>query len=256
MKIIDIETEPFHQLVYRSSGRAGVERKLTLPFYRAKVDSMPEGIGAIVATSDLQGRELDRGSNRLVGEAVADELALLSELEEIPVIDIVLLAGDLYDYPDCRKLGGTGDVTSVWNSFCEKVEHVVGVHGNHDTVRAEDLADNALILDGQVRNVSGIHIGGVSGIVGRADRNQRKSGAEYKRALDKATANKVGLLLLHQGPDDPANAQIGDPTIREHLERKGSSIVIFGHCHWSVPFVEIGGNQVLNVDNRLYVFSK
>ena len=46
----------------------------------------------LVATSDLQGREQDP-KNRLLGELVAEELAVLHELGEIPFIHGVLLAG-------------------------------------------------------------------------------------------------------------------------------------------------------------------
>lgn len=256
MKILEIEDKPFHELIYRSSGRKGIERKVALPFYKVRVDSMPESITSFIATSDLQGREQDRNSNRLVGEAVAEEVSLLEKLGEIPKIDFVALAGDLYDYPDCRKLGGTGDVTSVWNAFSEAFDSVVGVHGNHDIVDKYKLPSNTIILDGSMTTFNGIRIGGVCGIIGRLDRNQRKTDEEFKRYLQKITSDKTDIVILHQGPDDPENAQMGEPSIREHLEKKGASIVIFGHCHWAKPMVELGKNQVLNVDNRLYVFSK
>lgn len=113
---------------------------------------MPDGINTFVVTSDLQGREENKINNRLVGEAVADELALLQELGEIPQIDLVLLAGDLYDHPDCGKLGGTGIVTSVWNAFADKFEQVIGVHGNHDIVEDNLLKSNVKILDGKEIN--------------------------------------------------------------------------------------------------------
>ncbi len=74
--------------------------------YRARVDRLPEGVFSIVATSDIQGREIG-GENRLIGEVVANELLLLTELQEIPKVDMAILADDLYNYPNCRKLGGT-----------------------------------------------------------------------------------------------------------------------------------------------------
>lgn len=254
MKILEVSSKPFHELEYRSSGRGGLVRDVVLPFYKIKVDKLPEGFKSVVATSDLQGRERDTNRNRLVGEAVSDELVLLQELQEIPPIDLVFLAGDLYDYPDCRKLGGTGDVTSVLNAFARNFEVVVGVHGNHDLVHEDRLLDNVIILDGEIKQAAGLMIGGVSGIVGRSDRNQRKTDSEFRKALTKSLTDKTQVLLLHQGPDDPMNNQIGDPAIREFLESSGSAIVIFGHCYWRRPFVQMGANQVLNVDNRLYVF--
>jgi Icc protein len=104
-------------LLYSTTSDKDQESFITLPFYYVKVDVMPEGIKSFVVTSDLQGRELNKVNNRLVGEAVAEELALLHEIGEVPSIDLILLAGDLYDYPELGKRGGSGIVTRVWNSF-------------------------------------------------------------------------------------------------------------------------------------------
>ena len=82
MKILSIEGQPFHEISYKSSGPSGKIRNSSLPFFRATVDELPTGISSIVATSDLQGREIS-GTNRLLGEVVAEELTLLYELEEI-----------------------------------------------------------------------------------------------------------------------------------------------------------------------------
>ena len=253
MKIIEVADTPFHELRYRSSGRGGKVRKVTLPFYNARVDALPKGVSAFVLTSDLQGREIDKKSNRLVGEAVAEELSLLVDLGEVPNINFVALAGDLYDYPELHKLGGTGDVTSVWNAFANSFDFVVGVHGNHDKVIDSEMNSNSMILDGASANIQGVKVGGVSGIVGRSDRNQRKEQEHFIKELSKVTRSKNDIILLHQGPEDVENGQLGDPEITEHLKTNASSIIAFGHCHWNKPFLEIGKNQVLNVDNRLYV---
>lgn len=252
MKIIDLELRPFHQLDYRSSGPGGVERQVAMPFHRAWVDAMPAGVQCLVALSDIQGRELDWNRNRLVGEAVAEELALLQELGEIPAVDAVLLAGDLFDYPDCHKLGGTGDVTLVWNAFAIAARAVIGVQGNHDTIE-EELAPNAIALDGQVRECAGLRIGGVSGIIGRGDRHHRRGEIAYRKLLQNTLATKPQILLLHQGPDDPDRNQPGDPSVRDYLKNHGSSLVVFGHKHWHQPLQDLGGNQLLNVDHRLVV---
>jgi len=256
VKFIDISESPFHKLRYRSSGRGGEIRNVILPFYRATVDSLPEGISSFVLTSDIQGREENINTNRLVGEAVAEELSLLHKLGEIPYINFAALAGDLYDYPELHKLGGTGSVTSVWNSFAEHFDFVIGVHGNHDKIEVTEMASNTLILDGTSSSICGMRIGGVSGIIGRSDRNQRKPKEEFiKKLLKVVTGRKNDLVLLHQGPEDSVNKQLGEPEITKHLRSNGSGIVVFGHHHWSNPFTEIGKNQLLNVDNRLYVVS-
>jgi Icc protein len=190
-----------------------------------------------------------------VGEAVAEELATLQELGEIPNIDLILLAGDLYDYPECGKRGGSGIVTSVWNAFAERFKHVIGVHGNHDIVEDELLNSNINTLDEDVIDYVGLTVAGIGGIIGRADRNQRKTEEHFEKALKSVTKKKPVITLLHQDPDDPINMQLGQEFIRDHFEKNGEGIVIFGHCHWDIPFLEIGNNQMLNVDNRLYIFS-
>jgi len=47
-------------------------------------------------------------ANRLVGEYVAEEIAVLQETGELPAFELCLLCGDFYDYPDLRKLGQGG----------------------------------------------------------------------------------------------------------------------------------------------------
>jgi Icc protein len=107
-----------------------------------------------------------------------------------------------------------------------------------------------------VIELNGLKLGGVGGIIGRADRNQRKTEELFAKALKSITKKNPVITLLHQGPDDPINNQLGQAFIREHFEKNGKGIVIFGHCHWDVPYIEIGDNQVVNVDNRLYLFSE
>ena len=255
MKILSIEGQPFHEISYKSSGPSGKIRNSSLPFFRATVDELPTGISSIVATSDLQGREIS-GTNRLLGEVVAEELTLLYELEEIPYVNLVILAGDLYDYPDCRKLGGTGDVSSVWNAFADRFEQVVGVHGNHDIVKDELLNKNVNILDCTSETFMDLKVGGISGIIGCLDRNQRKSEQHFKNELIKIIAKKNDLTILHQGPDNPENGQKGELMIREFLENKGAGLVVFGHCHWNKSLISIGNNQLLNVNNKLFLLEE
>jgi hypothetical protein len=80
MKILAVENKPFHELLYRTTGDKEQESYITLPFYKVKVDAMPKGIKSFIATSDLHGREQNKESNRLVGEAAAEELVLLLEI--------------------------------------------------------------------------------------------------------------------------------------------------------------------------------
>lgn len=182
MKILTVADQPFHELLYRTTSNKSQETFITLPFYKVKVDVMPKGVKTFIATSDLQGREQNKDLNRLVGEAVAEELSLPQELSEIPNIDLILLAGDFYDYPECGKRGGSSVVTSVWNAFADRFKQVIGVHGNHDIVEDELLNSNVNILDGNAFNYAELMLGGVGGIIGRPDRNQRKTEEHFTKA--------------------------------------------------------------------------
>ena len=116
MKIIKIDKEPFHELNYRSSGK-GKPRFCTLPFYYAYVDKLPDNISSIIATSDLQGREIDEHNNRLLGVAVSEELALLKEFNIIPKFELIISVDVLYDKLELNKYGESGNVTNVFNAF-------------------------------------------------------------------------------------------------------------------------------------------
>jgi Icc-related predicted phosphoesterase len=216
---------------------------------------LPEGVTSIIVSSDLQGRE-DGQRNRLVGEQVVDEIIALQEHELISDVDLVILAGDLYDYPDCRKRGGSGDVTSVWNAFASNFEKVVGVHGNHDKVTEDELLPNVTILDGNGITYKDINIGGVSGIIGKVTRNQRKSYEQFQQELSNILNKRCDIVVLHAGPDDPENNQRGEPMVRTQLENTSTGLAVFGHCYWDIPLITIGTNQVLNVDSKVFIFEK
>lgn len=254
MKVKNISPIPFHEISYNSSGKG--RSVLKLPFYKVTVDKLPDGVSSFVLTSDLQGREFDKNSNRLLGEVVAEELALLCELGELPPINFVALAGDFYDYPDLRKLGGTGDVTSVWSAFANLFPSVVGVLGNHDIIRLEELADNAFVLDGTTVQCAGINIGGVSGVIGSRTKNQRKSQDGFMKELQKVARYKNDLILLHLGPKGSLSEQKGDPTISEFFKSNGQGIVAFGHYHWQNPFATLGKSHLLNLDKRVFVVTE
>ena len=255
MNILHIEKEPFHKLKYHSSGPKRTIAKCSLNFHRIKVDVLPKGVTSMVVSSDLQGRE-DGESNRLVGEQVVDELMTLQEQGLISYVDLVILAGDLYDYPDCRKRGGSGDVTSVWNAFASNFDNVIGVHGNHDKVTEDELLSNVTILDDNVITYKDIKIGGVSGIIGKVTRNQRKSHEQFEQELSNIINKGSDIVVLHAGPDDPSNHQRGEPMVRSQLENTNTGLVIFGHCYWDIPQISIGANQVLNVDSKVFIFEK
>ncbi len=252
MKILDVASAPFHTLYFRSSGRKGKPESRFLPFYHVTVSGLPDTLPAVVVSADLQGRE-SGGKKRLLGLAVAEELAALQKGKVIAKVGLVVLAGDLYDVPGCDSRGGTGEVTKVWNGFAKHFPFVTGVHGNHDIVSAEKLRDNVRILDGDCFTYEGLKLGGVCGVIGRIDRNQRKTQKDFMASLGKVTQKAVDLVVLHEGPDDLVSGQRGNPVIREFFEKKKTGFLVFGHSFWEQPFQTIGKNQVLNTDSKVFI---
>ena len=75
MKIIEFHPKPVTTFPFLNAGKgAGQFFEDQLPLHHARVDRLPNGVSAIVVTSDLQGRERfqDAPGNapRLLGEAL------------------------------------------------------------------------------------------------------------------------------------------------------------------------------------------
>jgi hypothetical protein len=129
MCVLDLEPDHFHELAYLTALPRGGIGRTTVPFLRGTVEMQSPDLDGLILTSDLQGRELlpDGRPGSLLGEVVADELQLLSELGEIPPFSRlgVILAGDLYVVPGLERRGGYGDVRDVWQAFRERALRVV-----------------------------------------------------------------------------------------------------------------------------------
>jgi Icc-related predicted phosphoesterase len=269
MKIVTFQAEPILEFRYLNAGRGpGQYYEDRLPVHIARVDRLPVGISALVATGDLQGRERFEdsagGSIRLLGEALPERLVreVLSTLF-IPDSDRVgvLLAGDFYTVPALDKRGGTGDVTNVWRAFSDCFAWVAGIPGNHDTFgevpqRRPKFPSGMHFLDGDVTEISGLRIAGLGGIIGKATRPNRRSEDDYLATLRRLLQPRPDVLLMHEGPDGRDPAQRGLSRVREILQEAGMGLVIRGHAHWPQPFAEFdNGLQVLNVDARVVVLT-
>ncbi|MDP6387528.1 MAG: metallophosphoesterase [Planctomycetota bacterium] len=271
MRILEFDPQPFHTLQFLRAARGEAPRVSDLPFHRASVDLLPAPLEALIATSDLQGREedLDRaGGPRLLGEALAEELFRLNAEGLLPDASAtgVILAGDLYARPAREnRLGGSGDVRPVWEGFSQASRWVAGVPGNHD-VFGDAWSEPALrefqgrpgvaLLDQDVVEFDGLRIGGLSGIIGNPRKPWRHSEPSYLRALDELARRRLDLLVLHDGPDAPPNPGEGLPAARTVLESCRPMLVIRGHKFWKEPVGTLSnGTQVLNVDSRVVVIS-
>ncbi|MGC4046044.1 MAG: metallophosphoesterase [Armatimonas sp.] len=245
-----VDTEVIHALTYRTSGAdKPVVRTLefTMVVYRSEYTC-----ACFVVTSDLQGRERAK-ANRLLGEVVAEELAKLVAWGTIPTVDFYCLCGDFYDYPDLHARGGTGEVSSVLNAFGASRVPVLAVAGNHDLIE-EPLDSTVTLLDGAIVECAGMRTGGVGGIVGNPERNQRKTDKAFVEALQAVLLELPHLVLLHQGPEGPTERHKGWGELNSELTLHSGMLVCFGHTQWPEAFYEESENLYCNVDSRVLVF--
>ncbi len=266
MRITSISENPILEIPFLNAGKgAGGFYVDQLPVHMATVEGLPEGLDAIVATADLQGRERcdrnHRGPRRLLGEVLPSRLRdeILPDLGLSPQRTGILLAGDFYTLPGLDKRGGSGDVIEVWRAFGETFKWTVGVAGNHDLFGNDIhpqtslgscchyLDDSCVILDGR-------RLAGLGGIIGNPKRPHRRTDEEYMFCLESLLERQPEILILHDGPNSPADRLRGSAPIRQALERHGPLLVVRGHAHWRIPLVQLdSGTQVLNVDCRVVV---
>ena len=262
MRILSLDPTPLHEWSYLSAAPRGGSEVRSLPLLSATVDTLAPGLEALIALSDLQGRvtsELSAGTAVLLGEMLAEELAVLGQLGELPAPDQVgiLLAGDLYSESTASVRGASGDVRSVWLAFAERFRWVAGVAGNHDTFGSPRERERLCqrpgvhLLDGASCSPDGLRIGGVSGIIGRVGKPGRREEEDYLDVLGEVLRARPEVLVLHQGPDAPGSDRQGSPGIRAALELEEPPLVVFGHSHWDAPWAVLpSGAHALNVDGR------
>jgi len=267
MRIIEFESKPFFVLPYLNAGHgAGGFYEEKLPFHEARVDRLPDGLSALIATADLQGRERFEdspgGPIRLLGEALPrrliDEILPSLSLHDPGRVG-VLLAGDFYTVPNLDKRGGTGDVTSVWSAFAEGFAWVAGTPGNHDlwgesTQCRPRLSAGAYLVDGEAKEIGGLRIAGLGGIIGKCSRPNRRSEAEYMQLLHQIVQSRPDILMMHDGPCGAAPDQRGLSRACEILRDSEMGLVMRGHAHWAQPLAEFADNlQILNVAERVVI---
>jgi Icc protein len=261
---LEVAEQPFHSIpgrIAQGNGHVVVE---PVQFLRGRLDRLPSGWEALILCSDLQGRELSGGGeSRLLGEAAAEELALLAELRDLPDASRtgVILAGDFYAAPELDRRGCGGDVRPVWTAFAERFHAVLGVAGNHDTFDDgssswHDLPTAAVLLDGDSIEKDGCRIVGLGGIIDRPGRPHRRDETAFRSELRRLTAARPEVLVLHQGPDVPERGLMGSAVVREELRQASPLLVVCGHCYWAAPVAELSsGVQVVNVDSRVVVLT-
>jgi 3',5'-cyclic-AMP phosphodiesterase len=252
--IDDAQIREVHYLNASSRGSTDVER---LPITRGTL-AAPLGpeLDALIVCSDLQGIVPGpQGRSALLGVQVAAALAELAFDGVIPPGPRtgVILAGDLFSVHAANKRGGYGDVSEVWGAFAEAFAWVAGVAGNHDDVsRVASLGDRVHLLDGELAELGGLRISGVSGIIGNPRKPGRRSEIDQLRAIERAIGHQLDLLVLHEGPHGDDH-QRGNPAIRAAIEAGAVGLTICGHDHWRTPLAGHARGQIVNVDARVLV---
>lgn len=273
MRLSGFAPSTVHQIPYNNAPRQGRQPELGV----LEIVTVPAvglgDLGALVLTGDLQFREVRRRGDdrpaRMLGESLAEELACLCEMGELPPASEVgvILTGDLYCEPSLTSRGGSGDVRGTWKAFARYFRFAAGVMGNHDTfedsatiregaaLRSFPVGHGVHLLDVSTIELGGLRIAGVGGIIGDPKRPRRRSEDDY---VDKVglmlSRRRPDLLVLHESPGFPERGLRGSTRLREVIEARPPSLVVCGHIHWESPFIELSsGVQILNVDARCVV---
>ncbi|MEV7627756.1 metallophosphoesterase [Actinoplanes sp. NPDC089786] len=262
MRLIDTRPQRLATVSYRAAGPGGVPQHVQLGVERLRVDKLPDGCDALVAAGDLQGVAPSPlgGDPVLLGISLADYLAVWAESELLPPADRVgvLLTGDLYSAPGADRRGVSGAVLDVWLAFAAAgCPVVLGVAGNHDEVTAAEVADlgpDVALLDGERRDVGGVTVAGVSGIIGDPERALRRTEKDFLDLVRKLTTPLPDVLLLHEGPTGDRAGQRGRAAVRSALERRAPALTLCGHVHWTDPVAALGDGHIVNLDARAVVF--
>lgn len=261
--IKDIEKEPIERISFLTIPPNRVEpSEYNLPIYKGKIEGLPENVDALVVTSDLQGVVVQNGKDLLLGEILAENLKLIFDVY-FPTINrektIAFLCGDFYT--DLIKRGQSGNPTKVWRKFASVFGQTVGIAGNHDKFNSEENINsikNAKLLINEIFEIEGLRIGGLSGIIGRADKNFRLEETDYLKALSNLLSKKPNLLLTHLSPQISSEYLQGDERLTEMLVKVNKMILFCGHSHWEYNKAFDMGNetQILNADTKVYILTK
>jgi hypothetical protein len=263
MRIVDDAPVLMTTVPYFRARSGGGTEAAELVVERIRVDRVPRGCTAVIAAGDLQGVTASPwgGEPVLLGIALADYIAVWSEQGRLPPPEEigVVLTGDLYSAPQADRRGASGDVADVWLAIAATgCRLLVGVAGNHDLVSGEDVAaisPESVLLDGTIHRYGGMLFAGISGIIGDPKRQGRTAEPAFLGHLDRLLAQDPSVLILHEGPSGLKPGQLGNPVIRERMERRSPGLTLCGHVHWNQSVSRLGTGHVVNVDDRVVVFA-
>ncbi len=264
MRIEAVATSPFDRIAYRVATAHGPADAL-LPFFLATTTQLPEGVDAVIAASDLQGRD-DEG--RLLGHGACKHLLTLCGTGHLPDPRRVgvVLAGDLWARPALERRGGMGDIREVCEEMASEFAWLIVVAGNHDQIGSGSKLDTRRFtstaglhfLDGDSVDVGTRTFAGMSGIERQRPGPFRRTERETTDDLAQLLSARPDVLVLHEGPTDPASPERGSSVVRRVLAgHPDPLLVIHGHKH-GTPLHEFGDGptQALNVHERVVILTR
>ncbi len=261
LRLEKIDALPFESIQYYTIPSGEIEAEsFSLPIYSGIIRNLPAAIDAIIVTSDLQGVVKVKEEYLLLGEYLADSLKTILELYYSKIDKekvLVLLCGDLYT--SLIKRGDSGDPSEVWKRFSSIFGNVIGIAGNHDCFENESASlnenDNVCFLENGIVKFHGLTIAGLSGIIGRKDKNYRMSEPDYLKALSELMKKDPDILLTHLSPE--AKGFQGEPKMSSLLERSSSTTLFCGHSHWETnqPVFLKNGTGIINSDSKVFILT-
>ena len=264
LEIVTIDPTPVAVIPYFTTATASTEpSEHELPIYAGTVRGLPAPIRSLVIASDLQGVVGNPSSSVLLGEAVAEYLEVVYELYFPGFASqqaLALLCGDLYANP--TKRGASGNPFRVWEAFNTACAATIGIAGNHDDF-GSDLArvqslDRAQLLTQGTVVTQGLRVAGLSGIIGRPDKNFRLGEAAYLKGVAALLQQTPQVLLTHLSPRIDAKELPGEAQLTAVLAKGPRALVLCGHSHWPTvePQLLANGTQVLNADSKVIILTR
>ena len=238
-----------------------IAQKFKLPIYKGMIEGLPQNIDSIIVTSDLQGIcKFDSVKMMLLGEVLAESLALIYDLD-FPQINPkkswAFLCGDLY--ANLEKRGSSGNPTKVWQAFATYFDRVIGIAGNHDDFQnGIDIVkniENVYFLENEVFELDGLKIAGLSGIIGRKDKNFRLEENDYLKSFEKILKEQPDVVLTHLSPNIEESGFLGEVKMTQILEKYSENLLFCGHSHWDTqqPVMLKNRTQILNADSKVFI---
>lgn len=262
LKNIQIDQEIIEDIEYLTIPHGSViAQKFKLPIYKGRIEGLPKNIDSIVITSDLQGvYEFENGQKVLLGEVLAESLSLIYDMY-FPELSIskswAFVCGDLY--ANLEKRGSSGNPFSVWQAFAQYFKQVIGIAGNHDDFGSDlhrlKLIENVCFLENGIFQLDGLKIAGLSGIIGRTDKNFRLEEQFYLSSFEKLLKQQPDIVLTHLSPYIEENNFLGEFKLTKKLEKYTHNLLFCGHSHWDTQqsVVLKNNNQVLNADSKVFI---